>query len=510
MRGFRGAVSFLLVLVAASTAASSKSPVAVSPGAFDRAAAASRCPTFSWAAADDPSGLELAVFQPADDGGLGEPVIREVLARGATSWTPPADGCLPPGRYAWSIRSRVRTGDEPQDWAVSRWFTVDDASATSGLEAAVERVLERWLAAGKLTGPPSSPQDVRLAIADEPIVAPTDTPSGASADGPPSFVADTTLFDPPDCQQDTMFQDVPQSDSRCEFIEQFANDQIATACAAGPRFCPDDPVRRGDLAVYLERAMRGTNVWNANFALRNATNTFTAANTFNGASNFPGSGIWNTNGRVGIGTTSPASPLDIQLAANQHLEFRYEGNTVPGINVNTTSNAGIMRFHNGLEVWPSDDQTRAGKIDVRDTDFSARIVLNGDNGNVTANNLAALREVTGGGSVGVPIGQETTLVSATVTAPASGYLLLVCSGDFISPDGTVSLVRFYEGATVLDERLFVGSGGQLPLTMMKAISTGAGTRTFAIKWYNGDTSTSGVVVFDPNLTILFFPNTLAP
>ena len=41
------------------------------------------------------------------------------------------------------------------------------------------------------------------------------------------------------------------------------------------------------------------------------TNTYAGASQFNNTVNFPGSGIWNTSGNVGIGTTNPAYKLDV-------------------------------------------------------------------------------------------------------------------------------------------------------------------------------------------------------
>ena len=40
-------------------------------------------------------------------------------------------------------------------------------------------------------------------------------------------------------------------------------------------------------------------------------NTWTAVQTFSSNTNFPGSGIWNTSGNVGIGTTAPAAKLGV-------------------------------------------------------------------------------------------------------------------------------------------------------------------------------------------------------
>ena len=91
------------------------------------------------------------------------------------------------------------------------------------------------------------------------------------------------------------------------------------------------------------------------------------------------------NGYVGIGTTSPATPLEVQVAVNQALQFRSDGGSVPGIRVRSLgSNAGIMRFRNELQIWPSDDITRPGRLDVRATNGTAVITLNGGSGQVSA------------------------------------------------------------------------------------------------------------------------------
>lgn len=68
-------------------------------------------------------------------------------------------------------------------------------------------------------------------------------------------------FTPPACTE--MFPDVPQSDAFCGWIEQFATDEIATSCGGG-NYCPDQPVTRRQVAMLIERAMRGTSTWNVN------------------------------------------------------------------------------------------------------------------------------------------------------------------------------------------------------------------------------------------------------
>jgi len=77
-------------------------------------------------------------------------------------------------------------------------------------------------------------------------------------------IAGAAVYDPPDCVDGAeKFTDVESVDSRCQYVEQLANDGIAVGCTAGPggRFCPDDPVTRGQLAMYFVRAMRGTDSW---------------------------------------------------------------------------------------------------------------------------------------------------------------------------------------------------------------------------------------------------------
>ena len=57
-----------------------------------------------------------------------------------------------------------------------------------------------------------------------------------------------------------MSADVPATDPFCRWIEQFARDGMATGCGGG-NFCPDNPVSRKQLAVALEKSMRGTATW---------------------------------------------------------------------------------------------------------------------------------------------------------------------------------------------------------------------------------------------------------
>jgi hypothetical protein len=52
------------------------------------------------------------------------------------------------------------------------------------------------------------------------------------------------------------FADVPTTDPFCGFIERLANDGITAGCTPG-RFCPNDPVTRGQMAVFIETSLGG-------------------------------------------------------------------------------------------------------------------------------------------------------------------------------------------------------------------------------------------------------------
>jgi len=53
------------------------------------------------------------------------------------------------------------------------------------------------------------------------------------------------------------FTDVSPDDLYCPWIQQLAADGITAGCGGG-KYCPQDPVTRAQLAMLLERAMRGT------------------------------------------------------------------------------------------------------------------------------------------------------------------------------------------------------------------------------------------------------------
>jgi len=64
-------------------------------------------------------------------------------------------------------------------------------------------------------------------------------------------------YDPP-APMGTTFTDVPVSQPFAKWIEQFAREGITGGCSTSPpQFCPDAAVTRGQMAVFLLRAMHG-------------------------------------------------------------------------------------------------------------------------------------------------------------------------------------------------------------------------------------------------------------
>jgi hypothetical protein len=213
--------------------------IAVSPGNPRGALVApSACPTFSWGAPPAGRALELDVYALSTDGSPStEPVLRQSLPSGATAWTPSADRCFAPGRYAWLIRV---AGDAEGDASEPMLFTVerDPAERWKRLLAELEARSAAPETSSSGAGKPES--QARPAVSARPqrvrrVAAPVFTPCSAGA---------VTL------------QDVDATSPFCAWILQLYADQITAGCSTD-HFCPENPVTRQQLAVLLEKGLNG-------------------------------------------------------------------------------------------------------------------------------------------------------------------------------------------------------------------------------------------------------------
>ncbi len=107
-------------------------------------------------------------------------------------------------------------------------------------------------------------------------------------------------FTPPACTG--IFLDVPcPGGFAVNWIEQLYNDGITAGCGGGD-YCPDNPVTRAQMAVFLEKAVRGTGNWPAHTVL------VWAVKTSGGAPDSVASGQALLTGINSIPTTGPDMP----------------------------------------------------------------------------------------------------------------------------------------------------------------------------------------------------------
>ena len=107
---------------------------------------------------------------------------------------------------------------------------------------------------GALAGPPASARPT--------AGSPAGALNGArQAQGGALPAAPENPYVPPACSG--IFSDVAcPSGFAVKWIEQFYNDGITAGCGTNPlTYCPDAPVTRAQMAVFVEKAMRGTGNW---------------------------------------------------------------------------------------------------------------------------------------------------------------------------------------------------------------------------------------------------------
>jgi hypothetical protein len=80
------------------------------------------------------------------------------------------------------------------------------------------------------------------------------------AEGQGHAVAKNGPFTPPPCVPGVPFADITCTTGFDPWIEQFGLDGITSGCGGG-NYCPGTPVTRNQMAVFIEKAMRGTANW---------------------------------------------------------------------------------------------------------------------------------------------------------------------------------------------------------------------------------------------------------
>jgi hypothetical protein len=152
--------------------------------------------------------------------------------------------------------------------------------------------------------------------------------------------------------------------------------------------------------------------------------TLTVAGTLTatGTSNFPGSGIWNTSGNVGIGTTSPVSKLQV-LADQASYVNDVAQLTITGTNTN-------QRLLLGYNTSTDKAFIQATKVGTAYQD----LVLQSGGGNLLVGtstlNATSSRLTLNGASANWGVGPSTSSSNFFVSTAASG------SGVYLTTAGT--------------------------------------------------------------------------
>lgn len=282
----------------------------------------------------------------------------------------------------------------------------------------------------------------------------------------------------------------------------------------------------------------------------NLRNTSTNARSFNlistGSSNGEGPGkllvrdgsagairmTFDTDGDVGIGTVNPDARLEVAMGSSKSLKVRLDGGIAGLEAVSSAAGdgaAGILRFRHVLEVHPKSDNSAAGKVDVRNANGNATIVLDGGNGKITAQNLPAAKftQITrdprnDNDDLQILANTSATLNTLSVNVPSDGILIITATAN-ISPVAEGAVGVFGQAFFRLEET----TTGTVKLAEVKAdvskptapnafaasssviswsVSTGAGARTFRTIGAAGPNSSA--FVDTTTLLVQFVPNSL--
>jgi hypothetical protein len=184
------------------------------------------------------------------------------------------------------------------------------------------------------------------------------------------------------------------------------------------------------------------------------------------------------NGNVGIGTTSPAAPLDIAVG-DKRFQVRSDGGLVPGINLTGTGgNLGVLRIRNAIEMWPDDGGTRPGKIALVNAAATAfTISLDGDKGNGS---------FTGNLSFGSATRQMLNLWGSVYGIGVQGFT------EYFRSDGGFA---WFRGGSHNDATNNPGAGGSVLMVLDSSGNLGIGATNPAAKLdVNGRTRTKSLEI----------------
>jgi S-layer homology domain len=165
-------------------------------------------------------------------------------------------------------------------------------------------------------------------------------------------------FQPPACVPGAeMFNDVPASSPFCPFIEELARRGITGGCAPN-LYCPNDPVTRQQMAVFLLKATEAA-----------LSGPLASGDTLRG--------YWATAGhKVGGGFVDEAA-ISFQIPLNQAPQTQFVPDGGPPTAECPGSVGTPLAAPGFLCFYANDDQTNVTGLDTRTTLFGARFFATG-------------------------------------------------------------------------------------------------------------------------------------
>jgi hypothetical protein len=195
-------------------------------------------------------------------------------------------------------------------------------------------------------------------------------------------------------------------------------------------------------------------------------NTWLASQTFSAGANFPGSGIWNTAGNVGIGTTGPGKKLVVQAGVNDGIVL-HDG-TNNDVFISNQNGFGVAQFYNSGTIKTQinsngDSYFNGGNVGIGTTGPGHKLDVNGNiglQGNLVLHMYA----------------NNDSYADIRVIRSRSAYN----DGMYIGYGSTGGPIRFYGGGATNPYLGEIGSGGTFLMGGNVGIGTTGPTRTLDV------------------------------
>ncbi len=291
------------------------------------------------------------------------------------------------------------------------------------------------------------------ALAAPPAAAP---PAAAPRVGGSGLAASALgVYAPPACVPGVPFADITCSTGFDPWIEQFGLDGITAGCGGG-NYCPGSPVTRDQMAVFIEKAMRGTANWPAHtqlvWAVKNPDDT----------PNPTASG----NALLAAVAAIPSSGNDAPSASNPWLVKVGPG--IYDLGTGTVS----------LPAYVSLEGSGVYATTLQETNSDPFVINCAGSGEVAS--LTAISVGTGSQAVGIWLAGSTRLRNVSVLAEGASSI-------------NVAIVANHSGNSFLYDAEVAGLGGAYTRGLENQNATGVVFRGGTIEAAGGSTANHAIL-----------------